>query len=94
MPTYVYETLPAAGEAPKRFEFVQRMSDAPYTTHPETGVPLRRVFTAPFIIGGRGGEPRKEAPAAADAGAGTAEAAEAPAAAETAPTHVCDNCSH
>lgn len=49
MPTYVYETIPQAGEAVERFEVEQRMSDAPLTIHPEKNVPVRRV-----IVGGSG----------------------------------------
>jgi predicted nucleic acid-binding Zn ribbon protein len=45
MPTYVYETIPAAGGRAKRFEVSQRMSEAPLTTHPETGEPVRRVIS-------------------------------------------------
>ena len=53
MPTYVYESIARAGETPERFEFEQRMSDPQLTHHPETGVSLRRVLTAPTIIGVR-----------------------------------------
>jgi predicted nucleic acid-binding Zn ribbon protein len=50
MATYIYETVPQkAGEKPRRFEFVQKMSDPPLTHHPETGEPVRRV-----IVGGSG----------------------------------------
>ena len=49
MPTYVYETIPQAGEAVERFEVEQRMSDAPLTVHPEKNIPVRRV-----IVGGSG----------------------------------------
>ncbi len=49
MPTYVYETLPAEGEAPQRFEVRQSMTEKPLTHHPDNGVPVRRV-----IIGGTG----------------------------------------
>ncbi|MGV3774125.1 MAG: FmdB family zinc ribbon protein [Verrucomicrobiales bacterium] len=50
MATYVYETIPTnPGEEPKRFEVVQKMSDAPLATDPESGLPVRRV-----ILGGSG----------------------------------------
>ena len=50
MATYVYETIPSKkGEKPKRFEIQQKMSEPALTTHPETGVAVRRV-----IIGGSG----------------------------------------
>lgn len=99
MPTYVYETIPKAGEAPERFEFQQRMSDPPYKNHPETGAPLRRVFTAPFIGGAAKGESRKESaqkPADAQASSTESTTTEAPAAAaEPTYTHTCSHgCAH
>lgn len=49
MPTYVYETVPRqSGEAPRRFEVVQSMKDAPLTRHPDTGEPIRRVISGGF----------------------------------------------
>ncbi len=45
MPTYVYETITADGTAGERFELSQRMSDAALTSHPVTGVPVRRVIS-------------------------------------------------
>jgi predicted nucleic acid-binding Zn ribbon protein len=46
MATYVYETIPQKrGEKPRQFEVQQKMSDAPLTHDPETGVPVRRVIT-------------------------------------------------
>jgi hypothetical protein len=53
MATYVYETIPrAAGEAPRRFEMVQSMKDAPLSAHPETGEPVRRVITGGYGLMG------------------------------------------
>ncbi len=50
MPTYIYETVPQSeAETPKRFEVRQGMMDPPFTHHPDTGVPVRRV-----IVGGTG----------------------------------------
>lgn len=49
MPTYVYVTINPDGSEGERFEVVQRMSDAPLTTHPESGHPVRRVPTAPNL---------------------------------------------
>ena len=48
MPIYVYEpdTDDDSGE---RFEFFQRMDDPPLTRHPETGQPIRRVVTTPYV---------------------------------------------
>jgi predicted nucleic acid-binding Zn ribbon protein len=38
MATYVYETInQREGEAPRRFELVQSMKDAPLVQHPDTG---------------------------------------------------------
>ena len=46
MPTYVYETIPGEADAePHRFEVFQKMTDAPLTADPETGVPVRRIIT-------------------------------------------------
>ena len=46
MATYVYETVPQKkGEKPRRFELIQKMTDAALTHEPKTGVPVRRVIT-------------------------------------------------
>lgn len=45
MPTYIYEVI-ATGE---RFEIVQRMSEEALSEHPESGVPVRRVFVPPNL---------------------------------------------
>jgi len=46
MATYVYETIPQnEKDTPQRFEWKQSMKDAALTSHPETGVPVRRVIT-------------------------------------------------
>lgn len=52
MPTYTYETMPTSGEAPRRFEVVQKMSDPPLTHDPETDLPVRRVITGGSVIFG------------------------------------------
>ncbi|MBM3844828.1 MAG: zinc ribbon domain-containing protein [Verrucomicrobia bacterium] len=50
MATYIYETIPKKpGQKPRTFEVEQRMSDAPLTKDPKTGLPVRRV-----IVGGSG----------------------------------------
>lgn len=51
MPTYVYEVIPTSGGSGERFECVQKMTDDPLTTHPETGEPVRRVFLPTWIAG-------------------------------------------
>ena len=46
MATYTYETIPQkAGEEPRQFEFVQKMTEPALTHDPETGLPVRRVIT-------------------------------------------------
>jgi hypothetical protein len=45
MPIYVYEIV-ATGEV---FECAQRLADPPLSAHPETGVAVRRVITAPNL---------------------------------------------
>ena len=48
--TYLYETIPAHEDGEiKHYEIKQSANDAPLTTHPETGEPIRRV-----ILGGWG----------------------------------------
>ena len=62
MTTYVYETIPQkAGEEPRRFEVKQSMREAPLTTHPETGEPVRRVVLGGFGILS-GPKPKPSAP--------------------------------
>ena len=51
MSRYVYEIITESGEPGERFEVSQPMTDAPLTEHPETGEPVRRVFTPPWIAG-------------------------------------------
>lgn len=51
MPTYVYETRPTDGSAPRTFEVQQKMADPPLEKDPETGAPCERVLTAPFLGG-------------------------------------------
>ena len=58
MATYLYETIPSKpDEEPVTFEIQQSMMDAPLSTHPETGVPLRRVITGGFGFVSKGGSP-------------------------------------
>lgn len=65
MATYVYETIPCeAGAAPRRFELVQSMKDAPLTRHPETGEPVRRVISGGFGLMEKAGPKSTPAPAA------------------------------
>jgi predicted nucleic acid-binding Zn ribbon protein len=66
MTTYVYETIPSApGQASKRFEILQRMTDQPLQAHPDTGEPVRRVISGGFGLMGVG---EKNAPVAEGGG--------------------------
>ena len=47
MPMYEYELVLPDGSGGEVFEIMQRMADAPLTTHPETGEACRRVLSAP-----------------------------------------------
>jgi predicted nucleic acid-binding Zn ribbon protein len=51
MPTYVYAVVKPDGSLGDHFEVVQKMSDAPLSTHPETGEPVQRVPQAPMVGG-------------------------------------------
>ena len=51
MPTYLYETVPAAPDAAReQFEMRQGFDDAPLTVHPATGVPVRRVISGGLAL--------------------------------------------
>jgi predicted nucleic acid-binding Zn ribbon protein len=47
MPLYVYEIVLPDGSGGDQFEVLQKMADAPLTTHPETGDPVRRLIGEP-----------------------------------------------
>lgn len=51
MPTYLYKNL----ETGEIYELVQSMREEAYTTHPETGVPIKRVLARPGIAFKGGG---------------------------------------
>ena len=51
MPTYVYAVVKPDGSLGDHFEVVQKMSDTPLSTHPETGEPVQRVPQAPMVGG-------------------------------------------
>ncbi|MCU0877750.1 MAG: FmdB family transcriptional regulator [Pirellulaceae bacterium] len=51
MPLYAYEAVTGDDSPGEQFEIFQKMSDPPLTVHPETGQPIRRVFTAPAVGG-------------------------------------------
>jgi len=71
MATYLYETIPSKkGEDPQTFEVQQSMKDAPLTTHPQTGVPVRRVITGGFGFVSKGGSAPAPAPQRPTSGGG------------------------
>ena len=47
MPYYTYESLLNQGE---RFEFKQSINDEPFTLHPETGEPIKKIIVAGMAI--------------------------------------------
>lgn len=49
MAIYVYEVINEDGSEGDRFEMEQSMQEAPLTRHPETGVPVRRVYLPPNL---------------------------------------------
>ena len=51
MPMYVYEVVREDGEPGERFELLQRITEDALTVHPESGEPVRRVISAPAILG-------------------------------------------
>jgi len=71
MATYLYETIPSKqGKEPQTFEVQQSMKDAPLTTHPQTGVPVRRVITGGFGFVSKGGSAPAPAPQRPSSGGG------------------------
>ena len=57
MATYVYETTDAAKPV-RHFEIQQSMKDEPFTKHPETGEPIRRVISGGLGYMAKGNAPR------------------------------------
>lgn len=51
MPLYQYEEVLPNDEGGAQFEIFQKMADPPLTEHPETGIKIRRVYTAPAVGG-------------------------------------------
>lgn len=51
MPLYTYQIINPDGTDGDTFEIVHGMNEPPLTLHPETGQPVRRVFTPPHIAG-------------------------------------------
>ncbi len=73
MATYVYETIPRQpGDAPRRFEMIQSMKDAPLSRHPDTGEPVRRVISGGYGLMGVSEKTPVNSPAAAACAPGCA----------------------
>jgi len=72
MATYLYETIPSKeGDQTQTFEIQQSMKDAPFTLHPETGVPVRRVITGGFGFFSKGSAaPAPQRPSSGGCGSG------------------------
>ena len=51
MPIYIYEIVTETDEQGERFEILQGINDKPFTKHPDTGQPVRRVLSAPNVPG-------------------------------------------
>jgi hypothetical protein len=47
MPYYLYEVVLPDGSGGEQFEVFQKMAEESLTAHPETGGPVRRVYTEP-----------------------------------------------
>lgn len=52
MPVYTYQVILPDGTEGEVFEVIHPMNMSPLTFHPETGLPVKRVYTMPEI-GGR-----------------------------------------
>lgn len=50
MPTFCYEVIRADGSAGAVFEWTHAAGEAPLTHHPESGAPVRRIYTAPNLV--------------------------------------------
>ena len=47
MPTYVYQVIEADGSDGEVFEILQKISDAPLSVHPVSGLPVRKLLAVP-----------------------------------------------
>ncbi|MCF7708598.1 MAG: zinc ribbon domain-containing protein [Verrucomicrobia bacterium] len=53
MPIYEYETIPQnKGQKAKRYELRQGMNEPELKVHPETGEPIKKVFSAFSVSAG------------------------------------------
>uniref|UniRef100_A0A7C2PG49 FmdB family transcriptional regulator n=1 Tax=Schlesneria paludicola TaxID=360056 RepID=A0A7C2PG49_9PLAN len=60
MPLYVYEEVRADGQPGETYEFLQGIHEPALTTHPQTGVPIRRKLTAAWTPKPFGKHDKKE----------------------------------
>lgn len=60
MPIYTYQVIKPDGSPGETFDVVRKMSDPPLTEHPETGEPVKRIFS-PIHIAGPGSEHHQKA---------------------------------
>lgn len=51
MPLYRYRVQSDDPAERVTFEIMQRISDPPLTVHPHTGLPVKRILTAPGTVG-------------------------------------------
>lgn len=49
MPIYIYQVVREDGKEGDTFELEQSMKEAPLTSHPETGEPVKRVYLPPNL---------------------------------------------
>ncbi|MFN8708426.1 MAG: FmdB family transcriptional regulator [Planctomyces sp.] len=49
MPMYLYEVVGPDGRGGETFEMLQSIHSEPLTHHPDTGLPVRRMVTAPHV---------------------------------------------
>lgn len=51
MPLYTYEIINEDGSGGETFDVLRKMTDPPLETHPETGQPVKRIYTPVHIAG-------------------------------------------
>lgn len=51
MPIYLYEIVTDDPDHRRTFEVVQDVNEAPLTVDPESGLPVRRLISAPAVVG-------------------------------------------
>ncbi len=50
MPLYIYQVIEADGSDGEVFEVLQRISEPPLTSHPETGKPVKKLISVPNAV--------------------------------------------